>query len=75
MLIQINFQCTDNFGSWQSNRSGFADSDESAIVWANKEIAYARKRFSDITFTNVTLVEPDLSPMFEHGDRFISTIQ
>lgn len=75
MLVQIKYKCTDKFGSWNSERAGFADSDEKAIIWAKKEMVYVRERFSDITFTNAILIEPDLSPMFEHGDRFISKIQ
>lgn len=72
MQYTLNFKCSDNFGSWPSNSCNFFDSDKDAMTWAKEELSYLRKRFDDITFSEVVLVENDLSPMFERGDRFIT---
>ena len=72
MLVQINYTCIDKYGSWPSESSGWADNDESAKAWADSEIAYMRKRFPDITFSNVELSECDLAT---YSDRFICEIR
>lgn len=74
MQYSLNFKCSDNFGSWLSNSGNFFDSDKDAITWAKEELSRLRKRFDDITFSEVVLVENDLSPMFVRGDRFITKL-
>ena len=71
MLVQIKFTCTDEFGSWQSERAGFADNDTDAVQWANDAIRYERERWSDTDFSNIVLIQPDLNGF---NDRFISRI-
>ena len=74
MQYSLNLKCSDNFGSWPSNSCNFFDSDKDAMTWAKEELSRLRKRFDDITFSEVVLVENDLSPKFERGDRFITKI-
>lgn len=71
MLVEINYTCIDKHGSWPSESCGFADDDDSAKAWAESEIKYLRRRFPDITFSNVELTESDLAT---NTDRFICEI-
>lgn len=74
MLVQINYFCHDEFGTWQSESAGFANNDNDAIIWANEELNYLKFRFPDIIFSDVKLIQPDLSFDCLAGDRFISMI-
>lgn len=75
-MIQIKFKCSDSFGSFESESCGFvADGDDaSAICWGNEEIARIRERWNDLVLSDCVLIQPDLSPDFHTGDRFISNI-
>lgn len=73
MLYDLNYNCTDAFGTWQSNSSYICESDEKAIDWAKEELKYLRKRFADISYSEIILIECDITPDFHKGDRVIKT--
>lgn len=74
MLVDLIYRCTDKFGSWIGQTSGFADSDNDALNLAKREITRLRERYSDTEYTNVCVYEPDLSPDCKIGDRLICEI-
>ena len=75
MLYDLNFRCTDDLGTWISNSSKCCDSDEEATAWATNEINYLRERWPGTNYSEIVLVECDLSPMCVRGDRVVTEIQ
>lgn len=75
MLYDLNFRCTDDLGTWLSNSSKCCDSDDDATAWAAAEIERLRKRWPDTKYSNIVLVECDLTPMYIRGDRIVTEIR
>lgn len=73
MLVSLKFNVTSDcgFGStWNSERSGFVNTDEEAIKWAKEEIRGYCERNKDFVVSNIKLFQSNI----DKEDRFISNI-